>query len=73
MKKKKYTKIKDLSSIICVQTILKIDYESSKKLVSRSYTVTTKGGADILWEVTEHGETFFTVSTSSIKQVRSKE
>ena len=72
MRKKKYNKIKDLTNIICIQTFLKQDYETDKKLVSRSYTVTTKGGADILWEVTEHSETFFTVSTGSIKQVRSK-
>lgn len=72
MKKKKYEKIKDLTNIICIITYLKQDYESDKKLVSRSYTITTKGGADILWRVTEHGETFHTVSTSSIKQVRSK-
>lgn len=72
VRKKKYEKIKDLSSIICVQTILRIDYETEKKLVSRSYTITTRGGADVLWRVTEHGETFHTVSTSSIKKVRSK-
>lgn len=71
MKKKKYIEVKDMLSLnIDIVPDLENDLQGERKLVKDWYTVTTSGGKDILWEVNEKDETFYTVSTGELRRIK---
>ena len=71
MRKKKYIEVKNMCSLnIDILSDLENDFQGERKLVKEWYTVTTNGGHNVLWEVNEKDETFYTVSTKELKRVK---
>jgi len=71
MRKKKYIEVKNMGSLgIDILSALDEDVKSKRELVCDWYTVTTNGGNNVLWEVNETNETFYTVSTQELKRIK---
>lgn len=71
MRKKKYIEVKDMAQLnIDVIPLLAEDVQLEHQLVCDWYTVTTNGGDNVLWEVNEKNETFYTVSTKELKRIK---